>query len=366
MNERKIRVLHVGIDSHLGGIETYLLKIATYIDKEKYQFNFLAFKGSEPCFRKELEELGCHFFYIEQRRKNYINYITDLKRLYENKQFDIVHCHMNSLSCIEPIILALKYGCKVLVHSHNSANIVSVKSRILHKIGSYFLPMHKVTRVAVSDLAGKWMFKNNDFQVLNNGLDVEKFKYNSRSRKEIREELKINKEEEVILHIGAFRTQKNHSFLIDIFNEYVKTNTNATLFLVGEGVLKDKIKAEVIDRGLEKKVVFLGQRDDIAELLSGSDKFLFPSLYEGFPNALIEAQATGLYCVVADTITKQAVFDQICCQVSLKAPLNEWIEALQKPAIEKREKCVDFIRKAGLSIEDEIDRLSKVYNQIID
>lgn len=366
MNERKIRVLHVGIDSHLGGIETYLLKIATYIDKEKYQFDFLAFKGSEPCFRKELEELGCHFFYIEPRRKNYMAYLRDLNALYDKEDFDIVHCHLNSLSCIEPCMIALKKGYKVIVHSRNAGNIVSLKSRILHKMNYYCLPKKKIYCVAVSDFAGQWMFgKKGKFTVLNNGLNVERYKFSETSRNKIRKELKLSNEQEVIIHIGAFRTQKNHDFLIDVFKEYLKDNPTSVLILVGDGPLKEKIHSKVCELKIDKNIVFLGQRSDIPELLSAADKFFFPSYYEGFPNALLEAEASGLYCVVSDTITRQAMLSNMCYSVALKDPITKWTSALGRKVNWDRNTGTQKVKQARLDISGEMQRLDDIYIKII-
>lgn len=367
MDKRKIRILHVGIDSHLGGIETYLLKIATYIDKEKYQFDFLAFKGTEPCFRKELEELGCLFFYIEQRRKNYIKYLNDIKRLFEKEHFDIVHCHLNSLSCIEPCKIALNKGLRVIIHSRNAGNIVSLKSRILHKINYFCLPKNEIYCVAVSDYAGKWMFGGKrKFIVLNNGLNVEKYKFNIESRNKIRKELKISDNQEVVIHIGAFRPQKNHEFLIEIFKDYLTVNPTAILLLVGAGPLKQEIYRKVIEFNIGENIKFLGQRNDIPQLLSASDKFLFPSYYEGFPNALLEAEASGLYCVVSDTITKQAMLSNLCFSISLNDSAIQWTKALGKKYEWDRSEGALIVKNAKLDISGEMQRLESLYRKIVE
>lgn len=366
MSRGKIHILHVGIDSHLGGIETYLLKIATYINKEKYQFDFLAFKGKDPCFRKELEGLGCQFYFIEQRKNNYFRYISDLKKLFLNNSFDIVHCHLNSLSCIEPCMFALKKGNKVIVHSRNAGNIVSLKSRVLHRINYYCLPKKKICCVAVSDYAGEWMFgKKVNFTVLNNGLDVEKYAYSEKSRKEIRKELEILDKQEVIIHIGAFRSQKNHDFIIEIFNEYLKIYPKTLLLLVGDGNLLSKIKDKVSCLHIQKNVRFLGNRKDIPELLSASDKFLFPSYYEGFPNALLEAETSGLYCVVSNTITTQAMLPDFCTSLSLEDSTSKWVEKLGENPINNRSCAKKIVENAELDISGEMRRLTELYNKLL-
>lgn len=363
--EEKIHILHVGIDSHLGGIETYLKKIATYINKEKYQFDFLTYEGTEPCYYKELKELGCNFYFIHARKQNYFKNIKDLNQLFKYNKFDIVHCHLNSLSYITHCLIALKYNCKVIIHSRNAGCLRSIKSKILHKINSYRLSKLNVTRVAVSDLAGKWMFKNNDFLVLNNGLDVSKYEFSEENRREIRKELKLDDETEVILHVGAFRKQKNHELIIKIFKEYQSLHNNSILVLVGDGELKQNIYNNIKEENLLKKCMFIDQRNDIYKFLSAADKFIFPSFYEGFPNALIEAETSGLMCVVSDSITSQAIIDGIAYKNSINNSISSWVELLEKEKISDRHSCAELIKKNKFDIKDEIERLEDLYTSIL-
>ena len=192
----KKRVLHIGLDTHLGGIETYLLKISTYVDREKYDFNFLMYDDVKPCFYKELTSMGWRFYNITSRRKNYFKNRSDLENLFKKEKFDVVHCHLNSLSYITPVRIALRYGCRVIVHSRNAGAISSLPSQILHKINYYRLPKDKIQCVAVSDLAGRWMFgKNADFVVLNNGLDTKKYEFSEEARHSIRQEFNLGNRE---------------------------------------------------------------------------------------------------------------------------------------------------------------------------
>lgn len=363
MYKQKIRILHIGLSSHLGGIETYLLKIASYADKELFQYDFLSYCGDNPCYQKELERIGCNFFYIPSRKKNYVRFLYALKELYLKERFDIVHAHLNSLSSIEPCLMALKCGCKVIVHSRNAGNMVSLRSKFLHHINYHLLPKEKICCVAVSDLAGEWMFgENTKFIVLNNGIDTEKYKFKASSRKLLRRKLNIDDNNEVIIHVGAFRAQKNHTLIIDVFREYLKKHPYALLLLIGDGDLKYEITKTTKQFGIFDSVVFLGERGDIPALLSAADKFLFPSFYEGFPNALLEAETSGLQCVVSDSITKQAILSELCSSVSLDAPVHEWVSALEKPNnLTNREAGAELILKAGLDISSEIKKLSDLY-----
>ena len=361
----KIRVLHVGLDTHLGGIETYLMKISSHIDLNKFQFDFLAHDNEKPCFYDELTNLGCNFYYVTSRRKSFIQNKKDLDNLFKNEHFDIVHCHLNSLTYIAPVLEALKANVKVIVHSRNAGSSIGSSSKLLCALNKMRFPYDKVALVAVSDKAANWMFgKNRDVIILNNGIDVERFKFSRERREKTRNEFGLSPNKEVLVHVGAFRPQKNHKFLIEVFNEYHKKNTNSVLLLVGSGDLLDVIKAQVKELGLERAIIFTGNRKDLENILSASDKFLFPSLYEGFPNALLEAQASGLLCIASTEITEQACLEN-CVRVSLSEDVSKWVDALGSPTKPNRENYAKLVEEKGFSVETEIKRLENLYEKIL-
>lgn len=360
----QIRVLHVGLGSHLGGIETYLKKISSAVDHSIYQFDFLTYTGTTPCFYSELSELGCGFHFVTGRREGYFRNLIELNRLFASKTFDIVHCHLNSLSYIAPCMAALRQGCKVIVHSRNAGHLGSFHSEVLHQINSRRLPKGKVECVAVSDLAGAWMFgPRAKFLVLNNGVDTNEFRFSAGGRMQIREEFHLA-DKELILHIGAFRKQKNHSFLLNVFREYLLNHPGAILMLVGTGELLEQIKEEAAAKGISDRVIFAGQRNDVGRMLSAADKFLLPSFYEGLPNSLLEAQSSGLPCVVSDSITQQAVVDGLCCRIGLDEPVSKWVEALSRPVVENRGVWADRVAHLGFGLDTEIRRLTDLYERL--
>lgn len=364
----KIHILYVGLDNakFVGGIETYILKVVNHINLNIFQIDFLVFNDTEPCFYKELLAKGCKFHFVTSRKKNYWKNRSEIKELYKKEKFDIIHCHLNSLSYITPCIEAYKLKIPIITHSHNAAIIGSRISKILHDINFFRLKKLSVNRIAVSDLAGKWMFGNRDFLVLNNGIDTDRFLFSEDARRAIREEFSLDENAEVFINVGAFRPQKNHVFIVKLFAEYLKKNSNAILFLVGEGRLKDEIISQVKLLGIEKSVFFLGLRKDIPQLLSASDKLLFPSIYEGFPIALIEAECSGLQCIISNSITKQAAINDLCESVSLDDPIEKWLIAMgKKVSTENRKNASCLIKNKGLDVNSEIKRLSDLYTHLM-
>lgn len=362
--DRKIKILHVGLDVNLGGIETYLLKISRNIDKSRFDFSFLAYDGIKPCFYKELSALGCNFYFVTSRRTSYLGNIKDLRALFLREKFDIVHVHLNSLTYITPVIEALKAGCRVIAHSRNAGAADGSSSRILCSINRYRFPYNKVTLAAVSDKAGEWMFGKRKVLVLNNGLDTSLYRFNEEKREKMRKDMNLENKI-VVIHVGAFRAQKNHKRVIEIFNEYHRRNNNSILLLVGKGELMDKAKALEVSLGLGESVRFLCERKDLDFLLSSSDYFLFPSFYEGFPNALLEAEASGLRCVVSDTITKEAILDN-ATPLSLDEDNEKWCDALSLPPLCDREKYSDIVEEKGFGIKDEMQRLENLYSSLME
>ncbi len=360
MDKRKIRVLHVGLDTRLGGIETYLLKISSNIDRDSFEFSFLAYDDEKPCFYDELMALGCSFYFVRSRRTSFSGNRKDIRELYRKEHFDIVHFHLNSLTYITPVTEAVRCGIPVIAHSRNAGASAGSSSKLFCALNRIIFPYSKVTLAAVSDKAGKWMFgEGRDITILNNGLDTSRYVFSPEKRAAVRSFLSLG-EEETIIHVGAFREQKNHRFLVSVFDEYHKKHSSSVLFLVGTGELMDEIKSDVSSRGLSDSVIFLGQRNDLPDLLSASDKFLFPSFYEGFPNALLEAEASGLRCIVSDTITKEACLENSIC-LSLSSPVSEWVEALEKPPLADRETYAELVEREGFGIKREMERLEKLY-----
>ena len=223
---------------------------------------------------------------------------------------------------------------------------------------------------ACSIPAGKWLFgkkvvNSNRFKVLKNAIDTKKYTFDYEKRIRIRNEFGITEDAFVVGHVGRFVDVKNHTFLIDIFKEITNKNNNAILLLVGEGELKASIKNKAISLGLSNKVVFTGLRDDIPNILSAMDVFVFPSLFEGLGIVAVEAQAAGLHTICADTIPSEARITDLFHYISLNEPAEKWADSIKKyDNGYKRENMQNEIVKAGYDIDASVKWLEIFYEKI--
>ena len=209
-------------------------------------------------------------------------------------------------------------------------------------------------KLAPSMLAAEFTFGKNrahkDVHILHNGVDLNVFRYNEAGRQRIREEFVIE-DKFVVGHIGRLNKQKNHRFLLDVFAKLQSIRGDTVLLLVGIGEEQEQICAWIKELDIEDKVILAGQRFDIPDILSAMDIFVFPSLHEGMPNTVIEAQATGLPCVISDTITAEADITGLVKYLPLTAPVSEWVEmAMRMADFPRRDTSEDF-RKHGYDIE---------------
>lgn len=303
---KKIKVLYTGLSPKLGGIENFLINVYRNIDKNKVEISFLVFSGEKVCFFDELKNDGVKFFEITSRKDNYLRFINDLKNVYIKNEFDYIHFNLVNYNCPERILLANKYSnAKLIIHSHNGNMERSKKNILLHNIGRFLIRKIDVIRLACGDEAGNFLFGDSSFEVINNGIELDKFIYDEDARYTLRKSLGINNEFCIGL-IARFDEQKNHKFLIDIFDKYQRLNSDSKLILIGEGILKNTIIEKVKQLGLEDKVMFLGKRMDANKLYSIFDIYLMPSIFEGLSISIVEAQVNGLKCYTSTNVDKNS------------------------------------------------------------
>lgn len=305
-----IRVLHVVRNMNRGGAETLIMNLFRNIDRSKIMFDFLVQSEQKGDFEDEIISLGGKLHRIKYVTDvGCLGYLKELNKFFaEHKEYKIVHSHMNSLSGL--ILKAAKnQGIpNRIAHSHNTKNSGNILIKTYKFLIAGYIKNAATNYFACSEKAGKWLFRNVEkkkIEVIYNGIDTGIFKFDKKLRDEKRKELKLENKL-VIGHVGAFTKQKNHKFIIKIFSELYKKNDSAHLVLVGDGPLKKQIDKLVTFYKLENCVEFLGIRKDINALMNAFDIFLFPSLYEGLPVVLVEAQFCGLSCLIAGDIGKEA------------------------------------------------------------
>lgn len=360
--EEQIRILQVVPKMFAAGIETFIMNMYRNIDKSKVQFDFLVHSKSREFFDDEIEKMGGKIFRLTYKDdKNIIKYIKNLQHFFkDHSEYKIVHGEMQSMMPLY-LRIAKKNGVPIrIAHSHNSNYEKSLKGFILH-LFSRFSKKYANVQFACSKNSSKYLFGHQDAEIIHNAINLEKFSYNEEIRNQIRNELGIESNL-VIGHVGRFDYQKNHEFLIDIFNEVNKKNSNAVLLLIGKGKLESKIKSKVESYGLSENVKFLGVRKDVDKLYQAMDCFVLPSHYEGLPFVGIEAQITGLKCFFSDAITKETQITKNCKFLPINDP-SIWekeINNISQKSKRKTEYSKDYdLKEEAIKLQNKYFELLK-------
>ena len=271
-----------------GGVESVVMNYYRNIDKSKVQFHFICDEDSTDIPYDEIEKLGGKVIVVPPYQKLF-KYQKELYKIFKENNYKIVHSHINALS-VFPLRVAKKAGVPIrIAHSHSTSNKKEWKKNIVKNILRPFSKLYANKFFACTKHAGEWLFgkkiiERKELNVINNAIDLKKFEFNEKTREDLRKELGIKEDTIVIGHIGRFMRQKNHEFLIDVFNELYKKNQNTVLILIGQGPLLNEIKQKVRDLKIEDKVKFMGQITDVERYYNIMDVFVFPSIYEGLRN----------------------------------------------------------------------------------
>lgn len=363
------RILIFGMTENQGGIESFIMNYYRNIDKSKLQFDFIC-NTNEVAYEDEILKNGGNIYKITARSKNYKLFHKELDEFFRNNasKYNSIWVNVCSLANIDYLKFAKRYKIKHrIIHCHNSQNMDSLFRGLLHRWNKLFIKKYATDFWTCSDNASKWFYrkeiiKSDKYLIINNAIDSEKFKFNKQTRDLYRKNLKLENKL-VIGNIARFHFQKNHTFLIEIFNELYKKDQNVFLLLVGTGEDEDKIKQMVCQYGLQDSVMFLGMRRDISEIIQAMDIFVFPSLFEGLPITLIEAQANGLPIFTSkDVIPKEIKMSENLEFISLKESPQKWAEKIIKANLtNKSEKNIKIINDKGFDIKDEVKKMEKFF-----
>lgn len=352
---KPIRIAQVLNRMDSGGVEAVVLNYYRHIDRNQVQFDFYFAEGSSLPQRNELEQLGAGLYPVPAY-SHPIAYHKALRAAFKRHDYRIVHAHLSTMSLF-PLFAAWRAGVPARIcHNHSTAHKGEGLKTVLKYLLRPFNRLFATDWFACGETAGRWMYGDKAFDasrvtVMPNAIDTAKFAYDPQARIALREELGIPQDAFVVGHVGRYMYQKNHSFLLDIFAELLKQRKNAVLLLIGEGELEEEIheKAQVL--GITRNVMFAGVRRDVNKLYSVMDVFCLPSFYEGMPVVAWEAQANGLFCVFADTITREAGQKERLPFLSLDAAPGLWAETILTGS-EREKITVPDIHECAGDIQD--------------
>ena len=361
-----IRCLTI-ITSQFGydGISNVVTNYYVYQNHEHVKTDFVAINPIHEKLMLEISKNTDNVFILSYRNSRPLKYIKELKKILLHGQYQIIHVHGNSSTMFVEMIAAKLAGIKVrIAHSHNTL----CDHIIINKVLKPFFLRHITHGFACSKEAGEWLFGKRKYDVISNGIDMDKYSFNETIRTELRNKYNLN-DKLVIGHIGRFTYQKNHDFLIDIFAEFHKLNLNSVLLLIGEGKLEEDIKKKSDLLGISESVIFYGHSDKIYELVQAMDIFVFPSYFEGLGIAAIEAQASGLPCVISDTVPRLVKVTDSVSFLPLKASPLEWAKFINNIEINERskdkEKIREQIKEMNFDIRKNCKDIEKKYSEII-
>lgn len=349
------------------GVAGVIFNYLQAINKDGLQMDLVSINHPNQQYIDIVERNGGHLYVIERTMGSVLKYWLELKKLITREKYDIVHIHGNSHTVVLELSAAWAAGCKVrIVHSHNT----KCEHNIVHRLTKPLFDFLVTHRLACGTDAGKWMYGNKPFIVLNNGIDTKKFSFSQTLRDKIRQQLNVSSNCFVLGHVGYFYEVKNHQHIINVFEVLYRKNKNMRLILIGDGILKKKMQCLIKEKELSDVVLFTGNIGNVNEFLNAMDAIIMPSIFEGLPLTLIEEQANGLPCVVSDNITREADKTGNLHFLSLSEPLSVWADCIERlqdgnNRKERSIKAIEMIKGNGYDIEEEAKVLKKIYKDSI-
>lgn len=366
--DKPIRVLHVIGIMNRGGAETMIMNLYRHIDRSKVQFDFVENSSEPAIFDEEIISLGGRIYRCPHYNgKNHFTYVKWWNEFFQahSKEYPIVHGHLGSTAAIY-LAIAKKYGVYTIAHSHSAGTDHSVKSylyRIMshntRNVADYFFAC---SEAAGLDRFGRKVTSGTHYAVLNNAIEVDKFSYDPDVRQSVRRELGYEPNQIVVGHIGRYTKEKNHAFVLEIFSELKKLNDDARLLMIGDGPLHTQITQASERMGVFPDTVFTGVRSDVDRLVQAMDIFVLPSLYEGLPVTMVEAQAAGLPCIISDKVPSECILTEGLVDVlPLSAGAEAWVDAILEKRNTPRTDHSAEIAAHGFDITTEAVKLQEFY-----
>lgn len=332
-----MKILHFIYGLSLGGAESFIRSCMLALANEDIEWHFAL---QNPQVTNQFFTQNVHsdnIYLLPPFTRNPIGQYRALATLIKKGNFDTVHIHANALINPIPILCCIKQGQNFIIHSHSTSTTPNCICRILHGVNKMWLRRNNsATRVACSVGAGRWMFGDRHFVVINNAIDISSFIFDKHARDFIRKKYGINDDAYLIGTVGRMVEAKNYPFIISLFREFLKIDASARLLLVGDGPLRDVIERDASDLG--NSVIFAGSKQDTAPFYSAMHCFIAPSLFEGLSIVTVEAQASGVNIVVSDAIPDEVNVSGFVKKLSLSEPIKKWLDLLQQPKLDDNER----------------------------
>ena len=364
--KEEMRVLQIIGSMGLGGAETMIMNMYRNIDRKKLQFDFFLIDENIHYYEKEIVELGGIIYKTKKRSEDIIKHYIDLYKVIKYKKYDVVQLHINNAAILllSIIVVKLAGASRIYTFAHSTMDWRSWRAKFLHFIFRPITNKLITKKLSCGNDASKWLYgemNKQNVKVISPPVNCENFLFDEEKYNKYRQELGVENQK-VYIHVGRFMKVKNHKFLIDIFKEIVNYEPESKLFLIGNGDLEEEVKEYCKMNGIYDKVIFFGNIDDVYNKFIASDIMIFPSLYEGFPTVLIEAQASGLNCFVSDSITKKIGITDLITFISLEKPPKKWAKIiLDSNNYNKKRKAYNSIIAENYDVKLIANEISKIY-----
>lgn len=316
------RILHIVGAMAPGGFENFIMNVYRSVDRSRVQFDFIVCAKKENAYDEEIESMGGRLYYVTRKSENPVKNFLEIRRVVKRGGYRIVCRHTdNAYAALDLLAARLGGAKKAILHSHST----TTGAKGAHKLCRLLLAAVPTERFACSAAAGNWMFGKRPFRFVPNAVEVERYGFRREERERKREELGLAGRH-VYGHVGNFVYAKNHPFLLDILAGIVRQDEKAVCLMAGGGEGRAAAEEKVRALELADRIRFLGVRKDVPALLQALDVFVFPSIYEGLPVSVIEAQAAGLPCLISDTVTEDVVLTDSVKRMSLEQPADFWAQ----------------------------------------
>ena len=349
-----VKILCIIDGLEAGGAETFLMKILRCLPYPQYGFDFVV-SAAGGCYEAEVLARGGKIHVVPKRTQDVFGAVSGIYSAVKNNKYEyVLKLGSRSVAVLDLFVAKCAGAKRVAIRSCNAPTELSTKDKVLHRILRPLLNVISDVKIAPSMIAAEFTFGKHyartKTNLLNNGVDLSVYHYDLEGAMAIRREFGLQNKL-LVGHVGRFHKQKNHKYLLEVFSEIKKLRQDAVLMLVGIGELENQVRLQSEELGLESSVIFAGRRFDIPQLLSAMDVFVFPSLHEGMPNTVIEAQATGLPCIIADTITTEANITGLVQYLPLTLSAEAWAKAaLSVIDLPRKDTSEDFLAQ-GYDIE---------------